>query len=115
MIDLTAIRDAAVIRPGDKLILRVDARLTRQQFDQLVDEVKERLPDIEILVVNVAQVIVYRPGTETADGGSVAGSAAHDTTSGDRRPRSAEDGLGDVGDRQAGAPVLAVDSVGGRA
>jgi len=36
--------DAVVVRPGDTLIVRVSAGVSKEQFDEVADEIKARLP-----------------------------------------------------------------------
>jgi hypothetical protein len=59
------VAEAVVIRPGDTLLVRVDAA-DRQHFDSLVSELtralKKRMPDVELcFVAGVEQLLVYRP------------------------------------------------------
>jgi hypothetical protein len=58
--ELTEVIEALVVRPGDKLIVRVDPRTTRAQADEMIAAVKERLPELEILIVAAEQLAVLR-------------------------------------------------------
>lgn len=58
----------AVVRPGDKLIVR----LTSVAAAEDVSPLAEALPGVEVLVVQAADLLVYRPdevrASETSDG-----------------------------------------------
>lgn len=53
-----------VVRPGDVLIVRVAATLTRQEVEDCAKLIQSRLTDVQVLVVNAEQVLVYRPKQE---------------------------------------------------
>ncbi|MEV7805000.1 hypothetical protein AB0O28_18825 [Microbispora sp. NPDC088329] len=63
---LQGVEEAAVVRPGDTLVLRLGERVSPEQFarfrDGALPALKERLPDVELLIVGgVEQMLVYRP------------------------------------------------------
>jgi hypothetical protein len=64
------IKEAVVIKPGDTLILRVDATgnkaLTRQQAETIRERCMELLPELDdVLVIQCDGVAVYRPGEDS--------------------------------------------------
>lgn len=64
---LQDVEEAAVVRPGDTLVLRLGANVTADQFarfrDGALPALKERMADVEVLPVGgVDQMLVYRPG-----------------------------------------------------
>lgn len=60
---------AAVVRPGDTLVLVLKAPLTDQQLDQFRDAVKEHLHGVEVVFVeSIAQALVYRPDSGPPSG-----------------------------------------------
>jgi hypothetical protein len=65
MTDLEAVLDATVLRPGDTLVLRVAADVSREWFEDFKAHLAGRLPGVETVVVaGVEQMLVYRPGTD---------------------------------------------------
>lgn len=56
--------DAPTVRPGDKLLIRVDPRSTRKDVDELLAALKDRLPGVEVCVIAAEQIVVYRPEDE---------------------------------------------------
>ncbi|MFE5258249.1 hypothetical protein [Streptomyces coelicoflavus] len=63
-LDLSA--DLAVIRPGDTVLVRVPSDIPAEQIRRIVDQLKERLPDVaDVLVLAGADgIAVYRPTDE---------------------------------------------------
>lgn len=55
-----AIREAVVVRPGDRLLLTTDRRLTYEQAANIKDRVTALLPDVEVLVLSGMTAIVER-------------------------------------------------------
>lgn len=69
---LRRVEGAAVVRPGDTLVLCLGKDVTPEQFARFCDgagpALKERIPGVEVLLVGgVEQMLVYRPG-EAEDG-----------------------------------------------
>ncbi|MEV4096958.1 hypothetical protein [Streptosporangium saharense] len=63
---LLEIAEALAIRPGDTLLLRMPSNVTEAQLarcrDHLAPSLKERLPQVEVIVLGgVEQMAVYRP------------------------------------------------------
>lgn len=58
--------ESLVVRPGDRLVIRVHPRIEPPALEQLKAAVEERLPGVEALVLGVDQIAVYKP--EPADG-----------------------------------------------
>lgn len=55
------IAEAVVIRPGDKLIIRVSPRITAKQADDLREWAKTLLPELaDVLIVGADQIAVLR-------------------------------------------------------
>lgn len=61
MAEPTEIREALVIRPGDKLIVRVNQATTRADVGRLVDNLADRFPDTEVTVIAAEQLAAIRP------------------------------------------------------
>jgi len=64
---LQGVEAAAVVRPGDTLVLRVSpdvsADLLHRMSEEALPALKERLPGVEVLIVGgVEQMVVHRPG-----------------------------------------------------
>ena len=64
MADLAAVQDHLVVRPGDKLLVRVDpaAIWNRTRVEELASQLGERFPGVEVTVVVAAQLAVVRGG-----------------------------------------------------
>lgn len=62
-IDLTHACQAAVVRPGDTLIVGLSGSFTAERTQELANRLKERLPEgVEVGVMdNVQQFLVVRP------------------------------------------------------
>lgn len=62
---------AAVVRPGDTLIIGVGRDISREHFEEFYDQIRnmvdERLPGVKFVVLAVDQFAVYRPGGDTDD------------------------------------------------
>jgi hypothetical protein len=54
------VAEALIIRPGDKLLVRVDVHTSRERAMDLRDELKERLPEVEVCVIAAEQLAVFR-------------------------------------------------------
>jgi hypothetical protein len=54
------VAEALVIRPGDKLLVRVDVHTSRERAMDLRDELKERLSEVEVCVIAAEQLAVFR-------------------------------------------------------
>lgn len=65
-VDLPEITHGVVVRPGDYLLVVVPASTRREQFDELREGLRQRLPDsVECCVMaGVEQLAVYRPDLE---------------------------------------------------
>jgi hypothetical protein len=55
-----------IIRPGDKLIVRVGRDITDEGFDQVsADLANLQLPDVQVIVICADELAIYRPdGTQ---------------------------------------------------
>jgi hypothetical protein len=56
------IREAAVVRPGDVLVLRLDQDISRAHLAALRDAIEENIPDMKIVFVggSVIEMTVMR-------------------------------------------------------
>lgn len=58
---LAQIAEGLVVRPGDKLVIRCHRDTTRANLDELADSIKERWPDVDVVVLaGVEQIAVVR-------------------------------------------------------
>ena len=57
---LNSIREAVVIRPGDRLLLTTERELTHAQAFEIKARVSELMPDVEIIVASGLHAIVER-------------------------------------------------------
>jgi hypothetical protein len=60
MIAIPEIAEALVIRPGDKLLVRVDRGITVQEVEVLREGLSERFPEVEWTVIIADQLAVIR-------------------------------------------------------
>lgn len=61
---LATVLESTVVRPGDSLVLRVDA-YTHEQVDEIAEYARARLPDVKVLVLaGEIQIYVLRTGGE---------------------------------------------------
>jgi hypothetical protein len=56
------IQEALVIRPGDKLLVRVRQNSSLDHVERLLSDLKRRLPEVEVTVVAAEQLAVVRDG-----------------------------------------------------
>ncbi|MEU8279551.1 hypothetical protein ACFYOK_29455 [Microbispora bryophytorum] len=78
--ELRTIAEAAVVRPGDTLVLRAGADATLIDLERFRDQalplLQQRLPGVEVLLIyGVEQLVVHRPNEDTGlsdlrDGGA---------------------------------------------
>ncbi|MET9815317.1 hypothetical protein [Streptomyces sp. NPDC006355] len=61
-VDLAA--DLTVIRPGDTLLVRMPSNAPLVQLEMVANRLRDRLPDVEVLVIAAEGVDVYRPNGE---------------------------------------------------
>jgi len=62
------------VRPGDTLILATPRRLSYKEFDEMRQQIEERLPGVKFVVLDSASgLAVYKPGDTPAfaEGGVV--------------------------------------------
>jgi hypothetical protein len=60
--DLSGVREALVVRPGDTLIVRYAHGTTLDTIAKVRDIIKERLPGLaDVLVIGADEIAVYRP------------------------------------------------------
>lgn len=62
MADLDLIREAAVLRPGDTLLIRVDSSISHQEVDDLCKQLDEHLTGVPVKVIAAEQLVVLRGG-----------------------------------------------------
>lgn len=64
-----AAAELSVIRPGDTVLVRVAGDTPAVRLEAIADRLRERLPDVEVLLVaGVDGIDVYRPGEPGAGG-----------------------------------------------
>jgi hypothetical protein len=56
------IQEGLVLRPGDKLLIRVRTTSSPEQVGKLLDDLKQRFPEVETTVVGAEQLAVVRDG-----------------------------------------------------
>lgn len=61
-LDITRLREAVVVRPGDTLVVRVDTDLTLEQAQEWRALLEERLPGVRCVIVGADQLLVYQSG-----------------------------------------------------
>jgi hypothetical protein len=62
-IDVRLSADLTVIRPGDTILVRMHRDAPSQQLLAVAERLRDRLPDVEVLVLAGADGIdIYRPG-----------------------------------------------------
>ena len=54
------IQEGLVVRPGDKLLIRVRPDTRPDQLERFADQLRERFPEAEITVVAADQLAVVR-------------------------------------------------------
>lgn len=54
------IREALVVKPGDRLLVRVHPHVRAEQVDVLRERLLDRFPDIEVTVITCEQIAVVR-------------------------------------------------------
>ncbi|MEV4033409.1 hypothetical protein [Streptomyces umbrinus] len=65
-VDVRLAAELTVIRPGDKVLVRMPRDLRLEQAMQVAERLRERLPDVEFLVIaGVDGIDVYRPDETT--------------------------------------------------
>jgi hypothetical protein len=58
------IMQAAVTRPGDVLLVRVDPRSPKEAVHHTAGKLRELLPDVEVAMVGAEDFLIYRPGAD---------------------------------------------------
>jgi hypothetical protein len=71
--------DTVTVRPGDKLIVRVRSDFTHQDFDEFTNRIREKLPDVEVLVMGAEQILVYREDPPDQSARAIADAVAEAT------------------------------------
>lgn len=57
---------AAVVKPGDTLVLLASAPMTDKQVADLISQIGERLPGVKVAVIDcIDQALVYKPDPNT--------------------------------------------------
>jgi hypothetical protein len=62
--DLAGVQEGLIVRPGDKLLIRVDpaAIWNATRVEELAGQLRERFPGVEVTVVAAEQLAVVRDG-----------------------------------------------------
>jgi hypothetical protein len=56
------VAEALVVRPGDKLLIRVRQDTYPEHADQLAKHLKRRIPEVEVTIIAAEQFAVVRDG-----------------------------------------------------
>jgi hypothetical protein len=56
------VQEGLVVRPGDKLLIRVRQDTYREGVDRLAEDLKRRLPEVEVTIIAAEQLAVVRDG-----------------------------------------------------
>jgi hypothetical protein len=68
-IDGAQLVEAAILRPGDTLVIRVDPHTSAEFAAQLKERGRELLPnEVNLVIVAAEQLLVCRPGEEVQEG-----------------------------------------------
>lgn len=59
--DLAGIVEAAVLHPGDRLIIRLQSDTTMRQLDELATDLRARMPDVDFVLVAGAEQFIVQP------------------------------------------------------
>jgi hypothetical protein len=70
---VNGIAEAAILRPGDTLVVRVGDTVTHKNINEFSDHLrakfKEQVPDVAVFVMGgVEQLLVYRPDEHDGHG-----------------------------------------------
>ena len=60
MTETLEVQEALVVRPGDKLLVRLRPDAHRGHIEKLADALRERFPETEITVITAEQLAVVR-------------------------------------------------------
>jgi hypothetical protein len=55
------VAQAAVVRPGDTLVIRISTTATTREFDRLMAGIRGLLPGVQVLVVAADDLVVQQP------------------------------------------------------
>jgi hypothetical protein len=70
---LAGVVEAAILRPGDTLLVRVGPGMSAQSVNEFSEHIrakfKDQVPDVAVFVVGggIEQMVVYRPGEDIKD------------------------------------------------
>jgi len=65
-IESVPVTEAVIVRPGETVIVSLGDRLiSREQADLYRNRLKQQLPNVEFVLVNAEQMLVYRPQADT--------------------------------------------------
>lgn len=62
MPEAAVIQEGLIVRPGDKLLIRVRPDSYPEELAALLDKLQQRFPEVEITVVGAEQLAVVRDG-----------------------------------------------------
>lgn len=65
--NLESIAEAAIVRPGAKLLIRVDTKAlpSVEQMSEMKRRLEEELPGVEVLIIGCDQLAVYEREEES--------------------------------------------------
>lgn len=58
---LAGLEQAVIVRPGDTLIVRVPQNTPADNVARFMAAMRERLPDVPVVVIAAEDMVVYRP------------------------------------------------------
>lgn len=58
---LASVEQAAIVQPGDTLVLRVGHLISAAQAAQIRDHIEQRLTGVRAVIVQADDMAVYRP------------------------------------------------------
>jgi len=68
-VEIDAHVSVGIVRPGDKLVIAVNRRLSPSEVGALQYHYEKRLPGVEVVAVEAAALMAYRPdASPRADG-----------------------------------------------
>jgi len=68
-VEIDAHVSVGIVRPGDKLVIAVNRRITAAEADALRKRLEARLPGIEVVPVEAVALMAFRPDTPPAADG----------------------------------------------
>lgn len=67
-VEIDAHVSAGIVRPGDRLVIAVNRHLTLAEAATLRERLEARLPGVEVVPVEAAALMAYRPDAPDLEG-----------------------------------------------